>query len=337
MAMQPLELLARKTGAALPPGAMPFMPLLWRAAARLEDISIKKMASDPTLSSKCVMDCQKLLELPSVFTSIDHSLIPEACGLQVVYQGAEEAPRVSGTLPKYCCLPFAPAAMLSQGRIPVVLESTKRTVALATKQALVGVGISGPITLASYLWGTAEGQDETAIEEAARLITVLAKELCTLRVDLIVLVEEEHHPISTELLRVSLMSAKSAVKICHYYETACALAIPDAGIIPEEALLKKAGFDAVCLPYLPSETGDEAFARLRSTDIALGLALPVHCLSDKGAGEFDDWMDVLERAINTHADLSMFVTTYEDLPYDVSMKRIKEVAETLSELRVTGS
>ena len=312
---------------------IPFIPYIWRAAARLGDVGVEEMGKSATLSSKCIVDMQKLLGLQAVFAGIDQDLILEACGIETGAQRGEGTPEVSGSFARSGYLPFEPAEITGKGRMPMALEVARRLISLLGHDVVVALGISGPLTLSNRLWGWEEAHDEQALEKAAKLIAEIVKGFCELRVDLVVIAEADIGQSNPEIYARAISSLKSAVKICHYYDGRCALSMPAIGPRLSADVFKKTGFDGVSLPIHIGIEEEGLMADLQTAGLAAGLSLPDACFAD----DEDSTKLCIEQmrvVQEKYVELPLYCTTVEDLPYDVSINSIKEFATALMDMSV---
>lgn len=104
---------------------LPFIPWVSTFAARLEQISVKEMLSDPTTLSKSLENAQKLFGYDAIISVFDPSLEAEACGCRIAWGAEGELPTVIGH-------PLMEGATIEdldfseiekRGRLPIILES----------------------------------------------------------------------------------------------------------------------------------------------------------------------------------------------------------------------
>ena len=310
---------------------IPFIPYIWRAAARLGDVGVEEMGKSATLSSKCIVDMQRLLGLQAVFTGIDQDLILEACGIETGAPRDEGTPEVSGSFARSGYLTCEPAEIMGKGRMPLALEVARRLISLLGHDVVVALVISGPLTLSNRLWGREEAHDEQALEKATKLIAEIVKRFCELRVDLVVIAEADIGHSNPEIYARAISSLKSAVKICHYYDGRCALSLPAIDPRLSADIFYKTGFDGISIPIHTGIEEAGLMADLQSAGLAIGLSLPDTCFAD----DVDMTKLCIEqmRVIREkYVGLPVYCTTMEDLPYDVSINSIKEFATALRDM-----
>ncbi len=167
--------------------AVPFVPIVSSFAAKLEQLHVSKMLSDPTLLSRSLINSHALFGYDAITTVFDPSLEAEALGC-VTNETSEEEPRKVASNPLGEAVTVESLGALEiekKGRLPVILEATKRISILKGRDvALVGI-ITGPVTLARHLKGN------------------------------VVLKELEESP--QEVLPVIELTGQVMLKLCHAY------------------------------------------------------------------------------------------------------------------------
>lgn len=156
---------------------IPFIPWVCSFAAQLEQIHVEEMLSDPGLLSSSLLNAQELFAYDAIVNIFDPSLEAEACGCEVEWGQDESLPRVvSHPLQEGATTDSIDLGSLDKrGRVPVVLEATKRMILIRGKQvAVIGV-TTGPVTLATHLAGESLVNDlNEGSEEAVKIIGACA-------------------------------------------------------------------------------------------------------------------------------------------------------------------
>ena len=206
---------------------IPFIPWVCSFAAQLEQVQIEEMLSEPGLLSSSVLNAQELFGYDAIVNVFDTSLEAEACGCEVDW--GEE-----GSLPKVVSHPLEEGANIDnldvanvekRGRIPTVLEATKRLKIIRGKQvAIIGM-VTGPLTLAGHLSGDSfldefnRGSDEAvrAVAAAASVALKLSKQYCELGVDAVVMVDEMFGQIDNQRYQNLVGPLKSVWNVTKFY------------------------------------------------------------------------------------------------------------------------
>ncbi|RJP28640.1 MAG: hypothetical protein C4536_12105 [Actinobacteria bacterium] len=310
---------------------VPFIPYIWRAAARLGDVDVEEMGKSATLSSKCLVDLQRLLGLQAVFAGIDLDSILEACGSETGSQAGATATQVSASSTHSGNPPCEPGDITAQGSIPLAMEIARRLISLLGHDVIVAVVVSGPLTLGNRLRGRGGAHEEQALTNVAKLVAEIVKGFCELRVDLVVITEPDMGEFNAETCASTISSLKSAVKICHYYDARCTISLPcvEPGISAE--ILRKTGFDGISLPIQAAIEETGLMSELQAAGLAAGLSIPGTCFTgDEEATKL--CVAQAGAVLNKYIDLPVYCTTVEDLPYDVSINSVKEFAMALMDI-----
>ena len=157
---------------------IPFIPWVCTHAARLEQVSVRQMLTDSTKLAMSLQNTQKLYGYDVVANVFDSSLEVEACGCSITWKSEQELPFVSGHPVGGSIAQLDIANIEKRGRLPVVLEATRRLkIVLGKTVALAGV-VTGPVSLAARLRedNIIQKLDETP--EEAREILELARQIC---------------------------------------------------------------------------------------------------------------------------------------------------------------
>ncbi len=125
-----------------------FFPIVFRLAARLEQLEWDEFIGDATYQSFSLRTAHRLFQYDWVLNHFDTALEAEALGASVHRTNTGEVVRVEGLQ-----APPASADAALLGNVPAVLEATQRlSQELKDTVPVVGV-VTGPLTLATQLWG----------------------------------------------------------------------------------------------------------------------------------------------------------------------------------------
>ena len=206
---------------------IPFIPWVCSFAAQLEQVQVEDMLSDAGLLATSLSNAQKLFGYDAICNVFDSSLEAEALGCEVEWGG-------EGDLPTVASHPLAEGARLedisvlgldARGRIPVVIEATRRLNIVMGKQvAVIGV-VTGPVTLAGHLSGKSFLNDLTERpEDAGRTIALagvaclnLARKYCELGVDAVAVADEMLGQIGPAEYRLAAGPLKSIWNVAKFY------------------------------------------------------------------------------------------------------------------------
>lgn len=206
---------------------IPFIPWVCSFAAKLEQVPIQTMLSDGGVLARALINAHKLFGYDAIVNAFDTSLEAEACGCQVDWSDAS-------SLPKVISHPLSEGASVEdintseiekQGRVPAVLEATKRLNIIKGKDVAIAGVITGPLTLGSHLKGEAfiedlnKDKDEALdiIEAAGSIGLKLCRAYCETGVDLIVIAEEMLGQLNPEMVQVIASPLRSIWNVASFY------------------------------------------------------------------------------------------------------------------------
>ncbi len=306
---------------------IPFIPWVCTFAAKLEQITVPEMLSDPGLLSTALLNCQELFGYDAIPVVYDPSLEAEACGCEVAWPDSEDA------LPQVVSHPFPEGNGMAQvdisglekrGRLPACFEAFKRINILRGKQVgLMGIA-TGPITLACHLYGATltadlqQGKTEAvkAVALAGSIGLKICRIYCELGADVVVLSDRMLGSINPNTAAAASTPLKSIWNVIRFYNVRSLILAtgcrpqnipPIVSLQPDGVALGTAADNTTLLPA----------ARKK---ICCGLSIPVTVL-DKPA-----------EAI-TPADIpagdnrqGWFLTTDGEIPYNANVETIQAIA-----------
>ena len=206
---------------------VPFIPWVCSFAAQLEQVEVETMLSDAGSLSTALINSQKLFGYDAIINVFDSSLEAEACGCKVDWSEDKALPRVVSH-------PLSEGAGIEdidisgfekRGRLPAVLEATKRLSIIRGKEvAVIGV-ITGPLTLARHLKGESFLTDlSQSPDEAKKVITLagniglkLCRTYCESGVDAIVIAEEMLGQINLNQFQAVAAPLRSIWNVARFY------------------------------------------------------------------------------------------------------------------------
>jgi uroporphyrinogen-III decarboxylase len=205
----------------------PFFPWVCSFAATIEQVQVKSMLSDPGILSRALSSSHKLFGYDVILNHFDLTLESEALGCKIDWHDDDWPPTIIGH-PLEDGTDFYDLDtenVEKKGRIPVILEATKRLILTKGKEVPIAAMITGPLTLAGLLKGKEFlGQLESADDEALDLIEDtgsiclhLCRTYCELGVDIIVIAEDIQDPGINDLTSVMASPLKSIFNVSRFY------------------------------------------------------------------------------------------------------------------------
>lgn len=203
------------------------MPWVCVHAARLEQLPVSKMLNDPSLLARALENTQRLYGYDIVTNVFDPTLEAEACGCPVKWTSEKELPVLEDHQPIDNLSEKDVFDIRNKGRLPVVLEATRRLkIVLGRTLAIAGV-LTGPFTLASHLRGgnivsaldNAPEPAKNMVELAAKVCLEVCKSYCELEVDMIVLAESVMPQLPARYLPLALSTLRPLVNVIRFYNS----------------------------------------------------------------------------------------------------------------------
>ena len=177
----------------------PFIPWVLSHAARLEQIPLKKMYSDPTQYTKCLQNARKLYGYDAITGCFDTTLEMEICGCPVRWGSDYETPTPvpPGEFDFSRINNIDVEGAGKTGRFGTVIESLRRINMVSGKNLALAAVVSGPLTLTAGLTGKDPIEElsvnpeeaKRAIEAAASFLLKVVQIYCQLELDVIAVAE----------------------------------------------------------------------------------------------------------------------------------------------------
>ncbi|MEW6112869.1 MAG: uroporphyrinogen decarboxylase family protein [Thermodesulfobacteriota bacterium] len=157
-----------------------FVPLTRGLPARIDGTPFETLTSDPTLWANSLIKTTELFGFDGVVVGFHFSFMAEACGCQIVWDRDRPVvlPPHSGQVHE------APEL---QGRMKNALEVTSRVFQVCRTERACIAAMTGPVTLASQVFGYDEGP--TRVGEVKQLALRVAEAFCQTRPDVLMFME----------------------------------------------------------------------------------------------------------------------------------------------------
>ncbi|MBN1161149.1 MAG: hypothetical protein JXA17_04300 [Dehalococcoidales bacterium] len=311
---------------------LPFIPLIFTHAARLEQIPIQKIYAEPTQYTKCLQNAQRLYGYDAIIGSFDASLETEICGCPVNWKGDYETP-VTRPSPE-----FDPGRLddinlenaAKTGRFGTVIESLRRINMVAgSNLALVAI-VNGPLTIAADLTGRDILKDLVArpeeaagvIEAAARFLLKEVQVYCQLELDVIGITEKLAAFCPPDKLPWLQSIFSSVVNTVRFYNAFTVL-IPGESSLDNITNLLDLGFDGIVTAGIDANTWHKIKG---GRSCALGKAIPTRLLKSS----LKELQTYLETNLTENPGPGVFLTTEWELPPDTPPDNVHLVMNMLS-------
>jgi len=276
--------LVRALFSSRPVSRPPFIPYMATAAARLMQVSVREMFSDPTTLANSLQACQRLFKYDGIVILFDTTLEAEACGCQLSWQEGRPPTVVSPAFSNPDDLATLDASEIqAAARIPVVIEAAKRlTQTIGGEVAVLGA-ITGPATLGRHLLGDAFPRacdaDSRAFDKVVghweTIALALTRAYGELSLDAIILVEEDF--ADTGLTRYAAVkpALKTLRNLARFYDMAVIAhtrpsSVPDLNALLGLEVEGVSAWDCASLGAANSPPGDTVRGMCVSSSALLG-------------------------------------------------------------------
>ena len=305
---------------------MPFVPWVCSFAARLEQLRLDEMLADPGLLSSALLNAQQLFGYDAIVTAFDTTLEAECLGCAVDWGEDGFAPVVvSHPIEEGATVQDLQAIEITKtGRLPAIVESTKRIrIVRGGKVAVVGV-VTGPLTLARHLggdsfWAGIEARadhSEKVLAFAAGTVLKVSRLYCEAGVDAILLADDAIAKVDAQTCNSLIAPVKSVTNVARFYG-ARSILLPGAVTSDTLDAVLSLPVDAIVLPQSMPPTGTTG---TRASNPILGLAIPDEALtSPEIASGWATGADGLAR--------SSFISTSWDVPSSASVTAMRALAD----------
>lgn len=312
---------------------IPFLPLVCSLAARIEAVSIKTMLNNPTKMANSLQKTQRLFGYDGIFNIIDSSLEAEACGCQLNWDDENKMPQVvSHPLAEGKTSDQLPLSNIEKmGRIPIVLEVTKRLSAVMGNNVDIIGALTGPLTLARCLAGESLVKDlkndfnaaSSIISAANTVVMRLGRLYCENRVDGIWVFDNLIAELDSETLQRIMPFYRSLFNVTNFFNV---YLIISAGAPPVEIIeaifkLNATGF------IISGVTEIDNFLQIAAGERKhLGIGIPNSVWL-----ESPDLIRETVRNLTPASRRGFFFTTEEQVPYTMPVENMHEFMKVLNE------
>jgi uroporphyrinogen decarboxylase len=314
---------------------IPFIPWVCSFAAQLEQVSIQAMLSDAGILSRALINAQKLFGYDAIINIFDPSLEAEACGCKIDWTNSE-------ALPKVVSHPLSEGATIEdmgisdlekRGRLPSVLEATKRMNIIKGKEVAIAGLVTGPLTLAKHWKGDAFIDDlnqgnyeaEDIIEAAGSIGLKLCRAYCELGVDLVVIVEEMLGQLGSDQSQIIALPLRSIWNVTRFYNVHSIVLSKDCNQEQIEPIMDLQP-DGVAL------SGKIDYTKVRDG------ALERNCCFSRSMPD-TLWQETVSRAQDLTSEYlsakekGLFISTEWELPYSTNVNNMHAIMRVIRDSR----
>jgi hypothetical protein len=295
-----------------------FVPMIRGLLSRVERISMETLMNDPTLWANSLVKTHKLFRFDGVVVGLDFTLMAEACGCGIVWE--DDRPRV---LPPEQGVQENPQ---STGRMRHALETARRVFDVSRQEQACIAAMTGPVTLADYLFGEEEGPNR--IPEVKQMVAQVAEAFCNTAPDVLIFLEQE--PLA-RVPKITLAHRKiynTLKNIADYYNVRTGLYVQ--GYDPENVdIFRELKMDL----YVLGPSFDKTLPPVsRVWDlgvgaIGVGLGLPLNDLQ-----KARDIIQGGRKLYQTTGGRGIFFTSFGPVTRDVNMETLHQLVNEIFNL-----
>ena len=308
-----------------------FLPWVCSFAAMLEQVPVKTMLSDPGVLSRALSNAHKLFGYDVILNHFDPCLEAEACGCVIKWQDDKWPPIIIGH-PLEDGTDFYDLDtenIEKKGRIPVILEATKRLILTKGKEVPIAAMITGPLTLAGYLKGKEFAtQLETETEEALELIEdtgnlclQLCRVYCESGVDIVVIAEDIQDMAVRDLSSVLASPLKSIFNVTRFYNINSVL-ISKVSVDNQAVSVCSLGADAVSVSG--NSNTDQLREKAREENCRYSITIPDSAFTRTDPGN----TDLIDLAVQS-GDPGYFLSSEWEIPQNTDVNTMLEIMKII--------
>ncbi len=286
------------------------------------------MLSDPSLLARALQNACKLYGYDLVVNIFDPTVEAEACGCPVRWRDGQE-PVLVDHPPIDQLSEEEIGAIRTKGRLPVVLEATRRLKTNLGRTVAVAGVVTGPFTLASHLRGRDILEDIDSNPEGAKKIVELAGKVCLevcksygeRELDLIVLADSVMPRLPIRNLPLALSVLGPLTNVIRFYNSV-PLLLAHGCTTDSLELLAKIEVDGVV-----ADGNIESDLREKTTPCAVGRCISSSVLSgpkEKLAAHIKDCLRGDRRGL--------FISTEWQVPYETPPENMHQIMKSIREI-----
>lgn len=306
---------------------IPFIPWVSSFAAKLEQVPVRVMLSDAGILSRALINTQTLFKYDAIINIFDPSLEAEACGCKIDWPDNMALPEViSHPLNEVTQVEnLDTSGFEKRGRLPTVIEATKRLNIIKGKEVAIACLVTGPLTLAGHLRGKGllddlnQGKDEAweIIEVTSGIVLKLCRIYCEIGIDLIVITEEMLGRIHPEIFQNMASPLQSIWNVIRFYNVHSLVLSRGCNEEYIDSILDLQADGVVISGNIDyTKVKDAALKRNR----CFSSNIPLSSLTDTISRIRESTTNILLEKVN-----GLFLSTEWEVPYETSVNNMHEI------------
>ena len=310
---------------------LPFLPWVCSFAAKLEQVPVNLMLSDPGVLSRALSNAHKLFGYDVILNHFDPVLEAEALGCELDWNGKKWPPAVTGHLlgDGVGFYDLDTEDIENKGRIPVILEATKILILTEGREVPIAALVTGPLTLAGHLRGRdfntkLEQEDEEAldlVEDTGSICLKLCRAYCELGADILVIAEDMQDMIIRDISSVLASPLKSIINVTRFYN-AVSILIGKVRDDNQAVSAYSLGADAVSLSG--NINADKVQIKAREENCRFSIPVPDSAFLENDLGN----IGLIKRAIES-GESGIFLSSEWEVPRDTDVNNMHRIMKTI--------
>jgi len=309
-----------------------FIPILYTYAAKLAQIPVRRMLTDPTSLTKAISMAYQLLRYDAIVIPFDPTLEAETLGASVEFR-PDSPPRIgSCSFTEKNCTDTSFDSIIQNGRMPIVFETIKRLKAQLGKDTDILAGVTGPLTLAYQLQGETfrekclsnPEQAISFLEFTSQITTRVIRHYGELGVNGILMLENRFSLAGPEIIAGMKTICMSNSNTCNFYELPVILYLDDISDQYRELLfdLPWNGF----IQHAPDHFAANV-QKLAKEGRCFGMALSQEELENKSVSSF---RKSLKKYIDECENNQFLISTAGDPSHNTPVENLHEIMRLLT-------
>jgi len=305
-------------------GRLPFIPFFYGLAARTANVSLREMVGDASYYTNALEGVYGLLGHDVIVGNFETTLERESFGCEVEWPGEYGAPNVvkGGVLSG-----LRPEEFINRGRIPIVMEVTKRLTISLGRDTAIACALIGPCSFLESGQILPEDIHRSNKGEAIKLLgsyfTKLVRSLCELKIDALFFRED---PLGEQFVEELFQNQEAykalygtlfnIVKAFNAFPVIVAKHLPLKTIKDVHTMLRPSS-----IVLLGDRFGDSDLGFIKdianSLKLSFGVPLPI------GTGTQEElWnqLSTMESFISKYRPKNLFYTSDGEIPHDIPME-----------------
>ncbi len=332
IALSPKDLIRRVfSGIDLP--RVPFIPWIYTYAAKLEQVPVKKVLTDPAILARSLQNAQKLFGYDAIVCNFDFTIEAEACGCDLIWKDDNSLPIIDAKSFNTTSFQTIQISEIDKKhRLPTVLEAMRQIKIVMGQSVALVVVLTGPVHLAAQLMeedinhalDLKPEETKGILNFAGKVVLGICKAFCELQPDIVAVMDQDVTKLSTKNKERALPLFKPIGSLIRFFN-AHPILITKVNTNESLEIFTKFNMDGV---MLGGEVDPLEIQFLKDKGLTMGIGIPSSLFneSDKKLEGF------LTRYIKSADRKNIFLCTEGEVPFETQPESIHNVMRTIARL-----